>query len=403
MGINGWYNSDNGDSFSSYTDFTNGSYTEFPGTVQNGGFTEFPNCVHSGNFTEFPNSEYTDLTRAAAPAPVKKKPVAKKTKKVAAKKVKKTAAKKPVTKRRKKGVAGKVVVFTLLAASVIVTASFLVKNETVQACTESLIDEYFSDGDSKESSVRKSKKHEEEAFEITEERTSYDKSCPAYEIAESIMDNLWCGDDINTAYEIFNWVHTNISYQSLTTYDSFEEAAYDGFTKRSGDCYVYFACSKMLLDIAGIPNLMVERYPVETNSHFWNLVQIDGLWYHCDATVFRDHPDMYFLCTDYEIDDGHHSFDSSLYPERASSYYEGSDDFYYGFDDDYYWNQPYEGYDEYYSDYDEYYFDDGYYYEEEYDPYDVYCEDYPYGYDDEYGPYVEDQYIISLEDISEYQ
>ena len=187
------------------------------------------------------------------------------------------------------------------------------------------------------------------------------------------MDNLWCGDDINTAYEIFNWVHTNISYQSLTTYDSFEEAAYDGFTKRSGDCYVYFACSKMLLDIAGIPNLMVERYPVETNSHFWNLVQIDGLWYHCDATVFRDHPDMYFLCTDYEIDDGHHSFDSSLYPERASSYYEGSDDFYYGFDDDYYWNQPYEGYDEYYSDYDE------------------------------YGPYVEDQYSISLEDISEYQ
>ena len=46
---------------------------------------------------------------------------------------------------------------------------------------------------------------------------------------------------------------------------------------------------------------------------------------------------------------------------------------YYGFDDDYYWNQPYEGYDEYYSDYDE------------------------------YGPYVEDQYVISLEDISEYQ
>ena len=189
-------------------------------------------------------------------------------------------------------------------------------------------------------------------------------SGPAYEMAEEILSSLQCDDDINTAWEIFNWVHSSITYQTVTEDLSYEDAAYRGFTRRSGDCYVYFACAKMLLDCAGIPNLMVERYPVITNGHYWNLVQIDGEWYHCDATVFRDHPDMYFLLTDEEIADSHHEFDGSLYPERASYcgdyygdyYFQPGEDVNYVYDpytDDYY----------YYDDYsDDYYMSDEYYY-----------------------------------------
>ena len=351
---NEWYSFDDNQA-DGYMDFTNGTYTEFNNR----------NVVDFGTgYADFTNGTYTDLTELRTNKLVKK---------------------------RKKRVAGKIL-FGVIAASVAVVAgTFLIKEGVVQACTQTIIDEYFS-GDSKETAVNKGKKAvEEAAFEHTEEHTSYDKSSPAYAIAEDIMADLWRDDDINTAHEIFYWVHTNISYQTLNSYDSFEDAAYAGFTKRSGDCYVYFACSKMLLDVAGIPNLMVERYPVETNSHYWNLVQIDGLWYHCDATVFRDHPDMYFLCTDDEIDDGHHSFDSSLYPERAASYY-GNDywddsydvyyeDSYYGpyYDDTYY--GPY-GEDPYYEDpyYDPYYdcYEDPYYYDDSYMDYDE-----PYG---GYGP-----------------
>lgn len=151
---------------------------------------------------------------------------------------------------------------------------------------------------------------------------------PVYEIAADVMSSLWRSNDVETARAIFNWVHSHISYQSITTWMSYEDAAYRGFTRRSGDCYVYFSCAKMLLDCAGIPNLMVERYPVYTNGHYWNLVQLNGEWYHCDATVFRDHPAMYFMCTDDEIADSHHSFNGSLYPERAggsTSYLDTSD------------------------------------------------------------------------------
>ena len=142
-------------------------------------------------------------------------------------------------------------------------------------------------------------------------------SDPAYAAAEKVMSSLWRDSDVETARAIFTWVHSHISYQTVTGSLTYEEAAYRGFSRKSGDCYVYFACAKMLLDCAGIPNLMVERFPVYTNGHYWNLVQLDGEWYHCDATVFRDHPAMYFMCTDSQINDSHHAFNGALYPERA--------------------------------------------------------------------------------------
>ena len=139
-----------------------------------------------------------------------------------------------------------------------------------------------------------------------------------YDIADKILSQIKCDNDIDTARAIFTWVHSHIYYQTIGHSQTYEEAALMGFTKKTGDCYVYFSCSKMLLDRAEIPNLMVKRYPVKKSAHFWNLVQLDGKWYHCDATVYKDHPEMYFMCTDDEIGDKYHQFDKSLYPERAS-------------------------------------------------------------------------------------
>ena len=67
---------------------------------------------------------------------------------------------------------------------------------------------------------------------------------------------------------------------------------------------------------------------------------------------------MYFMLTDEEICDEHHSFDGSLYPERAQSYQDYYDDYWY--DDDFY-------VDDYYS--DDYYYDEDYYYGDDYGVY----------------------------------
>ena len=144
----------------------------------------------------------------------------------------------------------------------------------------------------------------------------------AKRLASRVLSGLWGKNDVDTARNIFNWVHNHIYYSHCGNL-SYASAAYRGFSKRSGDCYVYYSCCKMLLDLAGIPNMMVKRYPVTGSNHYWNLVKLNGQWYHCDSTRFRHRGTIYFMCTDEQINDKYHHFNGKLYPARAG----GSTDF----------------------------------------------------------------------------
>ena len=140
-----------------------------------------------------------------------------------------------------------------------------------------------------------------------------------YAVARKIMSGLYRKNEVETARAIFNWVHDNLWFRLLSGTRNYEHAAYRGFTKRSGDCYVYYSCCKMLLDIAGIENMRVDRYPKRNGKiHFWLLVKLNGEWYHCDATEgYNDHPGIWFMCTDAQINDKYHQFNGALYPPRA--------------------------------------------------------------------------------------
>lgn len=140
-----------------------------------------------------------------------------------------------------------------------------------------------------------------------------------YALASKVLSQIQKGNDVDTARAIFNWVHDTFWFRLLSGTPDYEDAAYRGFTLHNGDCYVYYACCKMLLDAAGIPNMRVDRSPARNgNIHFWLLVQLNGEWYHCDATEgYNDHPGIWFMCTDDEINDQYHQFNGSLYPARA--------------------------------------------------------------------------------------
>ena len=138
-----------------------------------------------------------------------------------------------------------------------------------------------------------------------------------YEYAMSLAEELKGDTDIETARNIFTWVHSYVTYEAVYGYQTFEDAVYRGFWKHSGDCYGFYCCCKILLDCAGIPNMGVIRYPVTYNGHYWNLVYLDGEWYHCDSTKFMNHPEMYFMMTDSQIGDSRHQFDGSMLPVRA--------------------------------------------------------------------------------------
>lgn len=169
--------------------------------------------------------------------------------------------------------------------------------------------------------IKMSEEEEEEAASNsnTDTGTYYVGDGDPYALADSIVSGLIRGNDVETARAIFNWVHDNLWFRLLSGTPDYEDAAYRGFTRHSGDCFVYYSCCKMLLDAAGIPNMRIERYPqYNGNIHYWLLVKLNGEWYHCDATEgYNDHPGVWFMCTDEEINDKYHQFNGSLYPARA--------------------------------------------------------------------------------------
>lgn len=123
---------------------------------------------------------------------------------------------------------------------------------------------------------------------------------------------------------IYNWARSSLGYSSAFTANDRFQAAYRMLTEYSGDCYGYFAVTKLLLDRLGIANIDVVkvRNAPDDSDHYWSLVSIDGgkSYYHFDATPRYGEGDDFCLVTDAFLDaysDAHkgcHNRDKSLYP-----------------------------------------------------------------------------------------
>ena len=125
------------------------------------------------------------------------------------------------------------------------------------------------------------------------------------------------------AKAIYDWCRENLKYSTVTSYlmGNYLKAAYSGYKLRYGNCYTYYAVASSLLTRAGITNQMIQRNN-PSKPHYWNLVKIDGSWYHFD-TCPQPYPnnDGCFLLTDAEVAEysrtkqsGYYNFNASKYP-----------------------------------------------------------------------------------------
>lgn len=119
------------------------------------------------------------------------------------------------------------------------------------------------------------------------------------------------------ASAIYNYVRGNMTYTSggLRPESGEAAAALYGFRRHSGNCFEYYAMSKYLLEAAGMPNMRVVR--ASDGDHFWNLVNVDGAWYHFDTTPRRT-GGRWCLVTTGQLQAGSwgaHNFDVSAYPK----------------------------------------------------------------------------------------
>lgn len=118
------------------------------------------------------------------------------------------------------------------------------------------------------------------------------------------------------ARAIFDYVKTHLNYVNGNNEDDWQVAAVDALTLGYGDSACFYGLSRLLLTCAGYDNMMVERQnpnlleaeddeednkPVWYAQHFWNLVRVNGAWYHFDACPYCGGND-FFLWTDAQMD-----------------------------------------------------------------------------------------------------
>ncbi|WNS42963.1 transglutaminase domain-containing protein [Paenibacillus sp. MMS20-IR301] len=124
---------------------------------------------------------------------------------------------------------------------------------------------------------------------------------------------------------IHDWVVQQLKYDM--TYQRY--TAYEGLQTGSAVCQGYSLLTYKLLLGAGIPNKIVEGTARPeggvTQSHAWNLVQLDGQWYHLDTTWDDPEPSpeggistVYYMRTDDQMRRDH-SWTKS-YPAAKTGY-----------------------------------------------------------------------------------
>lgn len=88
-----------------------------------------------------------------------------------------------------------------------------------------------------------------------------------------------------------DYVRNTIGYSSNWGGD---DPVWYGFKQRTGNCYVHALCLRVLLDYYGYETQLIW---VKDKSHYWLLINLNGVWRHIDGTPSATHS-RYSLMTD---------------------------------------------------------------------------------------------------------
>lgn len=128
--------------------------------------------------------------------------------------------------------------------------------------------------------------------------------------------------DKEKAMAIYAYIRKNVSYTDHSDKTSWEKMAEHGMKYKTGDCFVFYGMARALLTRAGIPNFEITKYG-GTGRHWWNLVYVEGGWYHYDTTP-RKKIATFCLLTDEQItaysitQKNSHLWNNESIPERST-------------------------------------------------------------------------------------
>lgn len=154
-------------------------------------------------------------------------------------------------------------------------------------------------------------------YRETVTQTKYVNEKVAQTVAQIITPGM---NDHQKVKAIHDWVVQHLKYDETYTRYTAYEALYDG----TAVCQGYALLSYALLKQAGVENKIVEG-TAGGELHAWNLVNIDGNWYHMDTTWDDPLPDQgdgvdtnYYLRTDAQMKQDHNW--TKTYPAATVAY-----------------------------------------------------------------------------------
>ena len=165
--------------------------------------------------------------------------------------------------------------------------------------------------------------------EIPESR---EKAARLAQTCQDVLDELEL--DGKTVYRkekaFHDYLVRNVVYDSKAQMKKVEGGdvytAYGALVEGSAVCNGYAEAMKLLCDLSGVECRMISG-TVDGENHAWNLVSIDGEWYHVDVTWDDPVPDGgdrvmydYLNLSDKEMK-ADHKWEERLYPEADSMEY----------------------------------------------------------------------------------
>jgi len=135
-----------------------------------------------------------------------------------------------------------------------------------------------------------------------------------------------CSNSYEKVKAIHDWIIHHSAYDTSYTYYSAEGILFHG----KGVCNAYTVTFNMMCEAVGVKSMTVAGTATDRNSgtsgsHAWNLVNLNGKWYHVDTTWDDPLPNnrernTYFLLTDSQIAQDH-TWNTANYPASSSSVY----------------------------------------------------------------------------------
>ncbi|WP_155962727.1 transglutaminase domain-containing protein [Streptococcus ruminantium] len=102
----------------------------------------------------------------------------------------------------------------------------------------------------------------------------------AHREAEKIVKAFEGLSDVEKVRAAHDWLVDNVEYVARSGQD---QSAYSALVEKKTVCAGYGHGLKLLLDKMGIPSQTLVG-PAGNERHLWNVVELDGKWYHVDAT-----------------------------------------------------------------------------------------------------------------------